>query len=325
METANADCTRWRRGLRVLVNTVERSAAIPSVMVEPRPRPWRRCQEAAFGFFLGVAAIVVASGLVACSPDSAPTSRTADVPLQTGKQTTLPFDAMGISAIGVDAKNVLYLAGAGGISTLAPGAAKPNPLKLSGYPTVATLAAAPDGTLYFVTLDGVVKTLTPGSTTPQPLPFDKLKQFSQIAVAQDGTVYLGDDQHKLLKLAPGATAPTELAVDGVNGPGHMVIDAEDNLFVSMMGKTVKIAKNGTTAEPVAGVTDHVGGLAVDAAGNLYATDVKANTVSRMSAGGGDWAQLPFSGLQRPSDITVDGDGNVYVINQGRQIVKLAAK
>ena len=87
-----------------------------------------------------------------------------------------------------------------------------------------------------------------------------------------------------------------------------------------MGKIVKITKNATTAEPVVGVTDHVGGLAVDAAGNLYATDVKANTVSRMPAGGGDWTQLPFSGLQSPTRITVDRDGNVYVINRGHQIV-----
>jgi DNA-binding beta-propeller fold protein YncE len=69
----------------------------------------------------------------------------------------------------------------------------------------------------------------------------------------------------------------------------------------------------------------VGGLAVDAAGNLYATDVNANTVSRMPAGGGDWVQLPFSGLQSPTHIAVDGDGNVYVVHEGRQLVRLDAK
>lgn len=291
-----------------------------------RPQAAGVRQDGALGFLFGVAAIVVAIVLVACSPRSASTSRSADMPLQAGKQTTLAHGGMRFTAISVDAKNVLYLGGDPGISTLAPGAAKPIPLKLSGYPTVSTLAAAPDGKLYFVTFEGVVETVTPGSTNPEPLPFGKLQQFSEIAVAKDGTVYLGDVQHnKLLKLPPGATAPTELPVAGVNGPGHMVIDADDNLFVSMMGKIVEIAKNATTTEPVTGVTDHVGGLAVDAAGNLYATDVKANTVSRRPAGGGAWAQLPFSGLQSPTDITVDGDGNVYVINQGHQVVRLAAK
>lgn len=68
----------------------------------------------------------------------------------------------------------------------------------------------------------------------------------------------------------------------------------------------------------------MGGLAVDTAGNLYATDVEADTVSRMPAGGGDWTQLPFTGLQSPTDIAVDRDGNVYVRHMGRELVRLAA-
>jgi hypothetical protein len=197
--------------------------------------------------------------------------------LQTGKQTTLPVETMGMSTIAVDAKNVLYVGGAGGISTLAPGAATPTRLKLSGFPTVSTLAVAPNGTLSFVALDGAVETLTPGATTPKPLPFGKLQQFSEIAVAHDGTVYLGDNKaDKLLTLTPGATAPTALPVAGVNRLGHMAIDADDNLFASMNGHIVKIAKNATPAEPVVGAP-------------------------------------------------VDGDGNIYVLNQGRQMVRLAAK
>lgn len=127
------------------------------------------------------------------------------------------------------------------------------------------------------------------------------------------------------KLAAGSSTVSELPVAGVRGPGHMVIDADDNLFVSMMGKIVKIAKNATSTEAVPGVNDHVGGLAADAAGNLYATDVEANTVSRMPAGGGAWTRLPFSELQSPTSITVDDTGNVYVVNIGHRAYRLAAK
>lgn len=307
METWQTTVRPSTTGVRVSVNS---------------PEPcWRRLGN------LGLAAILVGGVLVACSPGSAPASQRADVPLQAGKQTTLVNDAMGVSEMGVDADKVLYLAGLAGISTMAPGAAQPIKLKLDNQPVVSTLAVAPDGTLSFGTLDGAVETIKPGSTTLDPLPFGNLRQRSQIAVAQDGTVYLGDNEHnKLLTLAPGATAPTELPVAGVRGMGHMVIDPDDNVYVSMMGEIMKITKGGTTADPVVGVTDDAGGLAVDAAGNLYATDVKAGTVSRMPAAGGEWVRLPFTGLQSPTDITVDGEGNVYVMNRlGSEIARLAAK
>ncbi|WP_131807541.1 hypothetical protein [Mycolicibacterium wolinskyi] len=268
------------------------------------------------------------AGMVACSRASAPTSPTVDVPLQAGQQTVL-FDAMGFTDMAVDAKNTLYLGGSLGIATLAPRADKPVPLEHGNLP-VSTLAAAPDGTLYFVTLDNVVESLAPGSSAPDRLPFGELRQRSQIAVGKDGTAYLGDNQQgKLLTLAPGANSPSALPVEGVNGMGHMVVDANDNVFVSVMGKVVKIAKNATTVETVEGAPDNVGGLAVDAGGNLYATDIEANTVSRMPAGGGDWVQLPFSGIQSPTRIAVDDDGNVYVIaairDRGRQIIRLGAE
>ena len=276
---------------------------------------------------LGGASVLVASVAVACSSGSAPASQRPEVPLQAGKQTAVVNDASGVSEIGVDANNVLYLGGMAGISTMAPGAAAPTPLKIDSQPVVSTLAVAPDGALSFGTLGGGVETISPGSTGSEPLPFGEMRQRSEIAVAEDGTVYLGDNEHdKLLTLAPGASAPNELPVAGVNGMGHMVVDADDNVYVSMMGEIMRIAKDATTAEPVAGATDDAGGLAVDAGGNLYVTDIKAGTVSRMPADGGDWVQLPFTGLQSPTEIAVDGDGNVYVLHRlGNEIVRLTAE
>ncbi|WP_131805718.1 hypothetical protein [Mycolicibacterium celeriflavum] len=308
MEIENANRCLSTTGARGLVKTVKQGPRRHGGVVR---------------FLLGIAAIVV---MAAACTNSALTSRPPDTPLQTGTQSTFPLVTMGITSLSVDGKNVLYLGGATGISTLAPGAVRPTPLKLSGYPTASTSAVAPDGTLYFVTLDGLVEIVSPGSTEPKRLPFPKLQNYSDIAVATDGTIYLGDNkQNKLLKFVPGADSPTELPVAGINGAGHVAIDAEDNLFVFTMGELVKIAKNAKTAEPVDGAPDHVGGLAVDNAGNLYATNVKANTVSRMPAGGGEWATLPFTGLQSPTHITVDNDGNVYVVNQGRKLVRLAAE
>ena len=271
-----------------------------------------------------VVSTVAVGPVVACSPSTAPTSQAPAVPLQTGEQTTLGLGGAPVSELGVDAKNTLYLAGAGGLWTLAPGAAQPARLVFSDHSTPLALAVAPDGKVYFIDTEGIVKAVAPGSTAPDPLPFATMKVFGGIAVARDGTVYVGGAD-ELWKLDPGATAATKLAVTGVDNPGHMAIDPDGNLFVFTHGKVVKIAKGATSAEPVPGATSTVGGLAVDGAGNLYATDRRANTVARMPAGGGDWAQLPFTGLQTPLAITVDGDGNVYIVTMPHRVVRLAAK
>ncbi|ODQ89527.1 hypothetical protein BHQ18_13985 [Mycolicibacterium flavescens] len=274
---------------------------------------------------LSTLALTVAAG---CSSESSPTNLAADVPVQTGQQSVL-FDAIGASSLAVDAKNTLYMGGSIGILTYTRGEERPKPLPHTRF-GVSTLAVAPDGALYFVTLEHQVQTLKPGSTTPEPLPFGELREWSGLAVSRDGTVYLGDNSRDvLLKLAPGAQSPTEVPVSGASELGHLVIDADDNLYASSEGKIVKIAKDATTAEVVEGAPADAGGLAVDAAGNLYATDVKAGTVSRMPAGGGDWVQLPFNDIQSPTRIAVDGDGNVYVVaairGEGLKVVSLTAK
>lgn len=275
-----------------------------------------------------IAAVLATSVVVACSPDSATSSLAADVPVQSGQQTSL-FDAVGYNGLATDAGNVLYLGGSFGISTLKPGADEPTPLEGGGLP-VSTFAVAPDGAVFYVGLDRSVATVGPGSTRAEPLPFGDLQKWGQIAVAKDGAVYLGDnDTGTLLKLDPGAAEPTELPIEGLQDVGHMVIDADDNLYVYMNGRLGKIPSGATSVEPIDGPFENVGGLAVDAAGNLYATDNEAGTVSRRPAGGGDWVQLPFSGIQGPTGIAVDDDGNVYVRAaekfQGSRVVKLAAE
>lgn len=147
----------FRTGVQMHVNTGGHLTAMPHVRFEPAHKPWWRRRATVLGCL--AVATAVGSGLVACSPGSAPTSLTADVPLQAGRQTEL-VDEMGATTVAVDAKNILYLGSAFGILTLTPGADEPTPLEHGGFPASA-MAAAPDGTLYFVTVDNVVEKLPP--------------------------------------------------------------------------------------------------------------------------------------------------------------------
>lgn len=55
-----------------------------------------------------------------------------------------------------------------------------------------------------------------------------------------------------------------------------------------------------------------GGLAVDAAGDVYITDVDSDRVLKLAAGSTEPTVLPFTGLHSPGRIAVDAAGNVYV-------------
>lgn len=284
---------------------------------------WRRIIKAA----RTLSVLLLASVSAACSPGSDGDLARPAVPLPAGPQTVL-FDAAGFMSMATDGRNTLYLGGIVGIVSLARSAEKPVPLPFGSYP-VSTLRAGPDGTLYFVTVDNKVQALAPGAATAHSLPFETLTRRSQIAVGHDGAVYLADNTRGvLLKLPAGADRPVTLPVNNIDSVGHIVIDADDTLYAVARGRIVKIAKDSDSAEQVAGATENVGGLAVDTAGNLYATDVEAGTVSRMPAEGGDWVELPFSDLQSPTNIAVDSEGNVFIMAAqkfvGQQVIRLAA-
>ncbi|MGW4328950.1 serine/threonine-protein kinase PknD [Nocardia sp. NPDC004573] len=66
------------------------------------------------------------------------------------------------------------------------------------------------------------------------------------------------------------------------------------------------------------------GVAVDAAGNVYVTDMGSDRVLK-SAAGAAASPLPFTGLKNPQDVAVDAAGNVYVSDTSNdRVLKLAA-
>ncbi|MFE3702641.1 serine/threonine-protein kinase, partial [Nocardia tengchongensis] len=66
-------------------------------------------------------------------------------------------------------------------------------------------------------------------------------------------------------------------------------------------------------------------VAVDAAGNLYVTDMGNDRVVKLAAGASTPTPLPFTGLSNPQGVAVDTAGNIYVTDtSNNRVVKLAA-
>ena len=65
---------------------------------------------------------------------------------------------------------------------------------------------------------------------------------------------------------------------------------------------------------------------VDSDGDLYVADNENKQVLKLPAGSSDETALPFTGLNGPNAVAVDGAGNVYVLDHSGfgQVVKLAA-
>nr|WP_234712869.1 serine/threonine-protein kinase PknD [Mycolicibacterium komanii]CRL73040.1 serine/threonine protein kinase [Mycolicibacterium komanii] len=67
------------------------------------------------------------------------------------------------------------------------------------------------------------------------------------------------------------------------------------------------------------------GVAVDAAGNTYVTDIGTDRVLVLRAGETTPTALPFSGLKNPRDVAVDAKGDVYIADSGNdRVLRLPA-
>ncbi|WP_439956268.1 serine/threonine-protein kinase PknD [Nocardia mikamii] len=66
-------------------------------------------------------------------------------------------------------------------------------------------------------------------------------------------------------------------------------------------------------------------VAVDAAGNVYVTDMGNDRVVKLAAGASAATPLPFAGLSNPQGVAADTAGNVYVTDtSNNRVVKLGA-
>jgi sugar lactone lactonase YvrE len=223
-----------------------------------------------------------------------------------------------------------------------------------------------DHTVRKVTASGVVSTLAgssgQGGSADGTGSGARFVYPYAIAVDGAGNVYVTDTgNHNIRKITAGGAVTTLAGTAGVAGstdgttalfnlPQGIAVDATGNVYVADTNNSTirKIGVNGvvTTLAGVAGSTggsDGTGaaarfnypfGLAVDAAGNIYAADFGNSTIRKITAGGTVTTLAGSAGLSgspdglgggarfdHPSAVAVDGAGNVYVIDTSNQTVR----
>lgn len=196
-----------------------------------------------------------------------------------------------------------------------------------------SVAIAPDGSLLIAdtgngrllkrTVSGAIATL-----------LDKLSTPSNLYADSSGDVYIAET---------GADRVTLLAADGrtsflpVTQPIAIVRDSQGNLYVAQSGSAqlMVFEPTGWGASFGAGLGQPAG-LAVDASGNLLVADSLNNDVVSISPTGvsttlagtgaagfaGDGGAATSALLSYPSDVKVDGQGSIYVVDTGNNRIRL---
>jgi sugar lactone lactonase YvrE len=172
---------------------------------------------------------------------------------------------------------------------------------------------------------------TPPAAHQTLLPITGLTYPSNMAVDAAGDVYVTDSwSNRVLKLAAGSNQQTVLPFTGLNKPGGVAVNGAGDVYVTdcCNNRVLKLAAGSKdwTALPFTGLEDpqHV---AVDTGGNIYVTDgwirmvksangsyapVGKMRVVKLAAGSNEQTVLPFTGLESPGGLGVDGAGNVFV-------------
>ena len=193
---------------------------------------------------------------------------------------------------------------------------------LTGYSGITTDAL---GNLYHLTGPSLVKLPPPYSGTPTTVASGFSTAYS-VAIDGAGNFYVADPSlntnGEVVKLAPGCTSATAscasviYAASSHPGPIAVAVDGSGNVFIAQnLTGVFEIPANGgpqfTLYNPPG---NSLGGMAVDAAGDLFVPDSGLKQVVEIPAGCTTTGcqTLIGSGWVSPQDVAVDAAGDVIV-------------
>jgi hypothetical protein len=179
--------------------------------------------------------------------------------------------------------------------------------------------------------------LASGATTPTVV-VSGINQVTGLAIDGLGNLFYGSSgDNKVYQIGyPGANGYNgSNASFAVTAPGTaMTVDGNGTVYVTSGANIIKIVPSTPAVSTLATISATgavIGGIAVDSAGNVYATDTHGNSVYKIAAGTGTATALTTTDsggtneLSGPRGVVFDCGGNLYVANAtSKKVLRLAA-
>ncbi len=202
---------------------------------------------------------------------------------------------------------------------------------VSGLRNPGGVAVGPNGDLYFADTDNSsIKRWSASTGSVSTIISNGITRPSAIAVDQSGVIFFIDNPvgsaSQIRKWTPSTGAITTGAPRGpFEVHTALAINAAGDVYFGNDEGSVKkwTAATGVTTTIITGLQG-ARGLAVDVAGNVYATESLGNRVKKWTESTAQVSTLISTGLSSPTGIAVDGSGNVYVAS-GSVIKRLSVQ
>lgn len=163
-------------------------------------------------------------------------------------------------------------------------------------------------------------TVSNSPATPSPrqstLPLKGFSGAAGLAADAAGNVYVADTgNNRVLELAVGSDAQKVLPFSDLQYPNSVAADKTGNVYVTDGGgRVVKLAAGSTAQTAFPFTAAPPSRVAVDDGGAVYVIDGTNKQVLKLANGSADPTMLPFDGLHDATELTVDGNGDVFVID-----------
>lgn len=178
----------------------------------------------------------------------------------------------------------------------------------------AFVADSSNHTIRKITKSGVVTTLPATFQSP-----------SAVALDDAGNVFVADrSRGTISKLTPAGVLTVVTDQESGYSPIALAFDGTGTLFVADTGwlgsRVRRITPEGVETTLATDLED-LGGIAVDATGNVFVTVLYQHEIARITPEGVVTTFASGPSLDRLAGITVDSAGNVVVVDVGAQLVR----